>query len=381
MMIIKKILQFVLILGIILAVTLGVAYNKRADVLDYVAGKYYPEISIKVKNLETNQLHLVNISLQKSVSNYQLQARDLEIIVDYDIWQLLDGRVRKLQIIKGHVSVEQPKSPKKLIKKEDPSISLSQVLNELPVEEIVVSNLEVLVKFIPYLQNALQVSGSLNQERNVEIAVKSRKPSSSISAKYLAKNNKLVIKRAAIDILGGKILAKNVSLDIEKIKTKPVTAEVEFLGINLEELLLLHPQKVVKGTGKLTGRLPVVISSKGIEIDKGTLKALGGGELRYKSDVPVGENPQLELMTKALEHFIYEKLESTVTLNKSGDLEFGLHLEGKNPDFRKGQQINFNITLSENLFALYRSLELSGTIEEYVSKHFIKKDVRDKKVK
>jgi hypothetical protein len=49
-------------------------------------------------------------------------------------------------------------------------------------------------------------------------------------------------------------------------------------------------------------------------------------------------------------------------------LSLGLRLEGKNPDLRGGQPVVLNVNLEEDIPALLTSLQLSGRVNEAVTR-------------
>ena len=77
-----------------------------------------------------------------------------------------------------------------------------------------------------------------------------------------------------------------------------------------------------------------------------------------------------------LEDFHYTVLSSQVDYGENGNMILGLRLQGSNPDFQQGRQVNLNVTLEENIPALLASLQLSGKVSEIiqqrVQQHLIK---------
>src|SRR5690606_40311388 len=54
-------------------------------------------------------------------------------------------------------------------------------------------------------------------------------------------------------------------------------------------------------------------------------------------------NPGLEQLAAALDDFRYRVLASDVSYDEQGKLLLGLRLEGSNPTFQQGRQVNLNI--------------------------------------
>ncbi len=76
----------------------------------------------------------------------------------------------------------------------------------------------------------------------------------------------------------------------------------------------------------------------------------------------------MRLVAEALQNFHYSVLESTIDYDQEGNLMLGLHLEGRNPKVRDGHPIVLNINLEENIPALLTSLQLSGRVNETVTR-------------
>ena len=80
-----------------------------------------------------------------------------------------------------------------------------------------------------------------------------------------------------------------------------------------------------------------------------------------------------------MEEFHYTVLSSQVELAEGGDLTLALRLQGSNPDFQQGRQVNLNINLQENIPALLASLQLSGKvsdiIEQRVQQYLLKRRI------
>src|SRR5690606_998319 len=142
--------------------------------------------------------------------------------------------------------------------------------------------------------------------------------------------------------------------------------------IDLARLLAEHPSSDITGTGRLSGRLPLTLSDKGVTLSEGRLAALApGGQLQYRSPraAALGEsNPGMKIITEALDDFHYSVLASEVTYEDSGRLLLALRLQGSNPAVEGGRQINFNINLEEDLPALLASLQLSNQISDRIKR-------------
>jgi len=181
----------------------------------------------------------------------------------------------------------------------------------------------------------------------------------------------LSISNAATHLLGGKISLAEARLD-PSAATHEVTLQVR--GLDLGEILRLEQQETVEGTGTLDGMLPLVISGSDVEVQHGLLQARSpGGTLQMDISEATASSwaksqPNLNLIVQSLQNFHYSKLEVGVDYEKNGILRMATRLEGKNPDFRKGVPIHFNLNIEENIPALMKSLSLVKGLEDKIEK-------------
>jgi hypothetical protein len=185
----------------------------------------------------------------------------------------------------------------------------------------------------------------------------------------------LSITNMSTHLLGGKVFLADATID-PKAATHEVTLQVT--GLDLNEILRLEQQETMKGTGTLDGTLPLFISrtesSTAITVQQGSLQGRPpGGTLQFEVDKETANSwaesqPQLDLIVKSLENYHYSKLAVGVDYQKNGILTLATQLEGKNPDFRNGVPIHFNLNIEENIPALMKSLSLVKGLEENIEK-------------
>jgi hypothetical protein len=82
----------------------------------------------------------------------------------------------------------------------------------------------------------------------------------------------------------------------------------------------------------------------------------------------LGGNQAMNLVVQALQNFHYSVLNSTIDYDEQGKLTLGLRLEGRNPELRGGQPVVLNVNLEEDIPALLTSLQLSGRVNEAVTR-------------
>ena len=174
-------------------------------------------------------------------------------------------------------------------------------------------------------------------------------------------------------LLGGTVSLADATFD-PKAGTHEVILQVS--GLDLNEVLRLEQQETVKGTGTLDGTLPLFISRADsgivVTVQQGSIHGRSpGGTLHFEVAEETASSwaksqPQLDLIVKSLENYHYSKLAVGVDYQKNGILNLATQLEGKNPDFRNGVPIHFNLNIEENIPALMKSLSLVKDLENKI---------------
>ena len=134
----------------------------------------------------------------------------------------------------------------------------------------------------------------------------------------------------------------------------------------------MEQQEAVKGTGTLDGTLPLTVSGKDITVKQGSIQGRPpGGTIQFHVSEETANSwaknqPNLDILVKSLENYHYDKLVVGVDYQKNGILNLATQLEGKNPDFRSGVPIHFNLNIEENIPALMKSLSLVKDLESQI---------------
>jgi hypothetical protein len=147
---------------------------------------------------------------------------------------------------------------------------------------------------------------------------------------------------------------------------------VEVEDVSLSRLMAVYPAEGLSASGLLRGRIPLGISTDGVRVSEGNVSAIDpGGRLQLPADklqAMLGGNQAMDVVVQALQNFHYSVLNSTIDYDEQGKLTLGLRLEGKNPELRGGQPVVLNVNLEEDIPALLTSLQLSGRVNEAVTK-------------
>jgi len=177
----------------------------------------------------------------------------------------------------------------------------------------------------------------------------------------------LDIQKAQTQLLKGKVSLKPTQYDLNRSQQ---AVQVVLENIDLNELVTLQKLDDVQATGLVNGLLPIVISNGEISIDDGQLKALApGGVLQYQADAGALESNQYaETVVLALRDFHYDVLRADTQYKPDGTLLLELQLQGNNPSFEQGRQINLNVNLEQNVLKLLESLRLYDGISDKLDK-------------
>ncbi|HXH01937.1 MAG TPA: YdbH domain-containing protein [Candidatus Competibacteraceae bacterium] len=134
---------------------------------------------------------------------------------------------------------------------------------------------------------------------------------------------------------------------------------LELEAVQLAQLLDLLRLEGLRGSGTLSGRLPLGISDSGVQVNDGRLAADGAGELRYDPAEPPAflaeaSDPNLVLLRQALRDFRYQRLELALDGAVGGEMSATGRIEGSSPQFQDGRPLALNLNLSGALAALLR---------------------------
>lgn len=179
----------------------------------------------------------------------------------------------------------------------------------------------------------------------------------------------LDIRQLQLALMGGTVSLQPQQL---KLADNEQLLQLELKQLALSQLLQQHPSTDVSGSGSLSGRIPLLLSSKGASVQQGVIAAESpGGQLQYRpatAQSMAATNPGMKLVLEALDDFHYSVLSSNVSYDTSGKLLLALQLQGKNPALEQGRAINLNINLEEDIPALITSLQLSSQISDVIKK-------------
>lgn len=180
------------------------------------------------------------------------------------------------------------------------------------------------------------------------------------------------VQKVSAELLGGRAYTGPFNLDLNRDKNGFV---VQLEHIDLAKIMQLEQQEGIQASGLLDGQVPIILSRKGIAVDKGLLaERAPGGVIRYTPTPKVlslaQSNSSVSLLVDALRNFHYKVMKVKTDYKTSGDLNLHIHIEGRNPDWQAGKPVHLNLNLQENIPVLLRSLQLGGEITERVGQHY-----------
>lgn len=172
----------------------------------------------------------------------------------------------------------------------------------------------------------------------------------------------LQLEQLSAGLLGGRVQADALLFDPDRDRNPLL---LRFSGLQLERLLGLVQYEGVVATGAVSGELPLVLTATGVELEGGTLQAdPPGGSIHYLAGSTA--EPSLALVNRALSNYQFDTLVSDIDYAPSGDLVLAMRLKGRNPDMEGGQRIDLNLTLTDNIPTLLRSLQSTRAIEDFL---------------
>jgi hypothetical protein len=180
---------------------------------------------------------------------------------------------------------------------------------------------------------------------------------------------------AELNSLGGLITSEKFSFDYASSKG-------EFMA-NLQNLDLMQVLALEKedfySEGKLIGQLPVQFDNGKISISRGRVETIApGGLIQYRPGDSVKDlaktNSQMNMVLDTLMNFHYDSMISNVSYSSDDVLRIDTALKGRNPDFEDGRQINFNLSIEEDVAALLESLRLGENFSRRLDNSLIENE-------
>jgi hypothetical protein len=189
-------------------------------------------------------------------------------------------------------------------------------------------------------------------------------PVSDIHASYQldTQDTTLALSNISARIFDGTISTPSIHYDWSNPDTR---VNLTLQRIDLARALQLGAYEGVKATGLISGEVPLRYHDRVVSVTGGKLLAdAPGGSIRYNSFGAQSGNASLDLVNQALSNYQYNVMETSVSYDEDGELSLLVKLQGQNPDMNKGQKINLNLNITDNIPKLLESLQSSRSITD-----------------
>ncbi len=200
----------------------------------------------------------------------------------------------------------------------------------------------------------------------------------------LSDNTLLAVETVRFDLAGGSINADPFIVDL----SSPANAGfvLQASDVDLAQIFEVGGVDGLTGEGRLDGRIPLVFSKDGLQIDDGLLVADGVGVLRYiPHEMPAfmkGDDMRSQMLRQALQNFQYEALSLSVSGRLGETQKLALSASGANPDFLDGHPIELNVNISGDLVdAVESAIGAFGLERMFKDKQQEKKDGKNGEIK
>jgi hypothetical protein len=173
----------------------------------------------------------------------------------------------------------------------------------------------------------------------------------------------IVVKDLYGEILGGSFIADNIVFDLNADSNR---FDIKAEDIDLAEIVAAQQLEGIEVTGRVDGRIPIMIDQQGIVIEQGKfVSKVRAGTIRYN---PAGgteqlrQNPLTGIALDALRDFRYSHLSADVDFKQDGTLTVNLKLKGTSPELDTKRPVHLNINTEQNLLSLLKSLRYAENV-------------------
>ncbi|MGB4107363.1 MAG: YdbH domain-containing protein [Alphaproteobacteria bacterium] len=143
----------------------------------------------------------------------------------------------------------------------------------------------------------------------------------------------------------GRIDVRDVKVPLEG--ESPVKVILQVQSVSIQELMQSLTGDRVSATGKVSGKLPLLVGRDGqITVLPGSLKSEGAGTISMPPDAIPGNNEQVTLVRQILEDLRYTGLTIAVKNDETGHLGVLMTFEGNNPAVYNGRPVKLNVNLT-----------------------------------
>lgn len=172
----------------------------------------------------------------------------------------------------------------------------------------------------------------------------------------------LEVDSLSAELLGGRLHSEGFKY---RLGEDDQAMTLGFDDLRLERVLDLVDYEGVEARGGISGTLPLRLEDGRLVVEQGSFQAEEpGGTIRYLPRRREGGNVGLDLVEQALSDYRFESLGGDIEYHADGELLVSMRMQGHNPEMNGGQRIDLNLTLSDNVPVLLRSLQAGRSIQD-----------------
>ncbi|WP_237065957.1 intermembrane phospholipid transport protein YdbH family protein [Microbulbifer guangxiensis] len=179
----------------------------------------------------------------------------------------------------------------------------------------------------------------------------------------------IILSSLSARLLGGEVSSDSLAWNLD---SEPRRSLLTASGISLRALEKEMEAENFAASGTLDLQIPLVTGPDGVTVEAGTVEARPpGGRLRYYgafSPQMLAGNPQLKMLSGALEDYSFRTLGGTLNYPPSGDMRLQLKLVGRSDSVAKDRDLIINLNLENNIPSMLRSLQASRDLSEALQK-------------
>ena len=165
------------------------------------------------------------------------------------------------------------------------------------------------------------------------------------------------------EILGGSFSADSIVFDLNADSNR---FDIKAEDIDLAEIVATQQLEDIEVTGRVDGRIPIMINQQGMVIEQGKfISKMQAGTIRYDpagGTEQLSQNPLTGIALDALRDFRYSHLSADVDFKQDGTLTVNLKLKGTSPQLDTKRPVHLNINTEQNLLSLLKSLRYAESV-------------------
>lgn len=168
----------------------------------------------------------------------------------------------------------------------------------------------------------------------------------------------LLVHELRFQMAGGQLMADPFRVDASD--PAPLRVELRARDVALSQLIEISGIEGLRGQGRLSGEIPLVLSPEGLRLAGGRLDTRGDGQLRYTpEELPAflkGDELRRRMLREALENYRYETLALAVSGEIGDEQKIRLTARGRNPSFLDGHPVELDVSMQGPLVSVLRSM-------------------------